>query len=87
MSLVPAPPSPFGSSRRRTWSYPNRPKTTTQPDPNAGRLEGDPAATAEPEPKTQFTPLTVVATGVKDRSATNRVNIEETLARIKSAAE
>ncbi|WP_275293311.1 SRPBCC family protein [Amycolatopsis sp. La24] len=34
-----------------------------------------------------FTPLTVVATGVKDRSVTNRVNIEETLARLKSAVE
>ncbi|WP_020663845.1 SRPBCC family protein [Amycolatopsis benzoatilytica] len=34
-----------------------------------------------------FAPLTVVATGVKDRSVTNRVNIEQTLARVKHQLE
>jgi hypothetical protein len=34
-----------------------------------------------------FAPLTVPATGVKDRAVTNRANIEQTLARVKELAE
>ncbi|WP_033289955.1 SRPBCC family protein [Amycolatopsis jejuensis] len=34
-----------------------------------------------------FLPLALAATGVRDRAATNRANIAETLARVKSAVE